>query len=208
MTVLAEPSNQRAADSALLAYTALREQILTGELPPGRTLSQVQLARDLGISRTPLREALQRLVEERLVVDDFNRQMRVSELQLDDFDQIYAMRIALEPIGIAVTVPTLTRQQQTTLTTHVDGMDEAIDSLDLRRFRSEHRAFHLGLTAAAGPRMSKIFIELWDHSERYRLSYLHHDYADPDSASLDRLRVSQVEHRGILSTALRADATG
>lgn len=205
MTVLAEPSTQPAADSALLAYTTLREQILTGDLPPGGVLSQAQLARDLGISRTPLREALQRLVEERLVVGDFNRRMRVSELQLDDFDQIYAMRIALEPVGIAATVPTLTGQQQASLAGHVNGMDEAIDSLDLQRFRGEHRAFHLALTAAAGPRMCKTLTELWDHSERYRLTYLHHDYADPDSASRDRLRASQVEHRDILTAALDAD---
>ena len=206
MTVLVELSTRgAAADSALLAYTTLREQILTGDLAPGRQLSQVRLARDLGISRTPLREALRRLVEERLIVGDFNRRMRVSELQLDDFDQIYAMRIALEPVGIAATVPTLTPQQQSALAGHVDDMDAAIDSVDLHRFRAEHRAFHLALTAAAGARMSKALTDLWDHSERYRLTYLHHDYDDPDSASLDRLRASQVEHRDILAAALGAD---
>ena len=208
MTVLTDLSTQRTADSALLAYTTLREQILTGDLPPGGMLSQAQLARDLGISRTPLREALQRLVEERLIVGDYNRRMRVSELQLDDFDQIYTMRIALEPIGIAATVPELSRQQQSTLAGHVCGMDEAIDSLDLQRFRAEHRAFHLAITAAAGPRLCKVFAELWDHSERYRLTYLHHDYAEPDSASLDRLRASQVDHRDILDAALVADPAG
>lgn len=192
-------------DSALLAYMRLREQILTGELAPGTVLSQVRLARDFGISRTPLREAVRRLVEERLVVGDFNRRMRVSELHLDDFDQIYAMRIALEPVGIAATVPVLDAPALADLAAHVDQMDAAIDRLHLKRFRSEHRAFHLALTSAAGPRIEKTLADLWDHSERYRLTYLQHDYAAPDSASAERLRTSQVEHRAILAGALDAD---
>lgn len=196
-----------ADDSALLAYTSLRAQILAGDLPPGTVLSQVQLARDLGISRTPLREAVSRLVEERLVIVDFNRRMRVSALELDDFDQIYAMRIALEPVGIAATVPRLDAQGRSDLATHVTAMDDAIEALDLKRFRSEHRAFHLALTAGTGSRMRKALADLWDHSERYRLTYLQHDYSEPDSASTERLRTSQVEHRVILAAALDADVS-
>lgn len=193
-------------DSVLLTYSTLREHILTGGLAPGAMLSQVKLARDLRISRTPLREAVRRLVEERLVVGDFNRRMRVSELHLADFDRIYAMRIALEPVGIAATVPGLGPTGLDSLAAHVDQMDVAIERLDLQSFRIEHRAFHLALTAAAEPRIGKILADLWDHSDRYRLIYLHHDHATPDSVSTERLRASQVEYRAILGAALDADA--
>lgn len=197
----------RTEDTAHFAYKTLRGDILTGDLAPGALLSQVQLAKDLGISRTPLREALRQLITEHLVTGDFNRQMRVSELQLGDVDQIYAMRLALEPIGVRATVPLLDEDAQVALIGHVEHMSEAIDDTDLSRFRIEHRAFHLGLTAGSGPRICNLLADLWDQSERYRLAYLHHDYADRHSASAERLRLSQDEHRTMLTAAVASDAT-
>lgn len=196
----------RTEDATQFAYETLRNKILTGDLEPGASLSQVQLARDLGISRTPLREALRQLITEHLVTGDFNRRMRVSQLRLDDVDQIYAMRIALEPIGIRATVPFLDADAQAVLIGHVERMTEAIDNGDLIRFRIEHRAFHLGLTTGSGPRICNLLEDLWDQSERYRLAYLHHDYADRQSASAERLRVSQDEHRIMLQAAVAGDA--
>ena len=211
MTVLpieGEPAAARADDSVRFAYTTLRSRILAGDLEPGSMLSQVQLAQTLGISRTPLREALNRLATEHLVTGDFNRRMRVSELNLDDVDQIYAMRISLEPVGIHATVPLLDPAQRHALTLTVQGMTTAIDGHDLERFRREHRAFHLGLVSGSGARMRALLADLWDHSERYRLAYLQHDYTDIDSASGERLRASQDEHRDILRAALEGDARG
>lgn len=194
-----------AADSVGSAYAALRADILDGVLEPGAVLSQVQLARELGISRTPLREALRRLMAEQLVTGDFNRRMRVSELNLEDLDQIYAMRLALEPLGVAATVPRLDQAERSELAAHVAQMSESIEVLDLEQFRREHRAFHLGLTAGSGSRMRSTLADLWDHSERYRLAYLHHDYGVPGSASAERLRISQDEHHAILDAAIAGD---
>ncbi len=196
----------RLEDSVEFAYRAVRADILSGALVPGAVLSQVQLATRFNISRTPLREALRRLVAENLVVGDFNRRMRVSELNLDDFDQIYAIRIALEPVAIAATLAEATPVFNAALIGHVDAMDAAIDDLDIDRFRAEHRAFHLGLTAGGGPRIARLLEDLWDNTERYRLIYLHHDYEDPASESTKRLKISQGEHRAIANAALAGDA--
>lgn len=204
--VCADWAPQPAENSMQIVYATLRDRILTGALEPGSVLSQVQLARQFGTSRTPLREALRRLIAEHLVSGDFNRRMRVSELNLADLDQIYAMRIALEPVGVAATLAHITTAQQAALSRSVDRMEEAIGRLDLEMFRREHRTFHLGLTAGAGTRLHATLGDLWDHSERYRLAYLQHDYGEPDSASADRLRTSQAEHRRILAAALTGDA--
>ncbi|BDZ41894.1 GntR family transcriptional regulator [Paraoerskovia sediminicola] len=195
-------------DAVAAAYSALREEILSGHLRPGAVLSQVQVAQRIGISRTPLREALRRLVSEGLVVGDFNRRMRVSELSLDDLDQIYAMRIALEPVAVRAAVPALTPPRRQHLVDEVARMQDAIDADDLETFRQHHRAFHLGVHAGAGERIEGTLADLWDHSERYRRSYLHVDQATGHGASPERLKISQQEHREILATAVAGDVEG
>lgn len=99
----------------------------------------MHLAARLGISRTPLREALRRLIAEGLVTGDFNRRMRVSELDLEDFDQIYAMRFALEPVGIQVTIPMLTDRERSELTCEAERMEAAEEAADRESFRRAHR---------------------------------------------------------------------
>ena len=187
-------------------YRRLRREILSGELSPGAVLSQVQVAARFKISRTPLREALKRLLAENLVVGDFNKRMRVSELNLQDFDQIYALRIAIEPMAVAAALPTWDAAGRRDLAEHVQNMEEAVARLDLVGFRGAHRAFHLGLTRGSGARVERLLEDLWDNSERYRLTYLHHNYDDPASAASQQLRISQTEHREILRTALDGDA--
>ncbi len=179
----------------------LRGAILDGTLAPGAAVSQVRLAADLGISRTPLREAIGRLMTEGLVVGDFNHQVRVVGLDLADLDQVYAMRLALEPLAITATVPTLVDSALRALAGHVEAMDEAIEAVAMVDFRAHHRAFHLGLTAGSGARLSASLATLFDHSERYRRIYLHEDARAPGAASRRRLELSQEEHRSILAAA-------
>ncbi len=196
---------ERPDDAVAFAHRRLRRAILDGALAPGAVLSQVRLAAEFGISRTPLREALSRLESEGLITSDFNRRVRVSELDLDDFDQIYAIRMGLEPVGIRATVGDLTEVEGAGLHAEVENMDAAIERSDMDAFRAHHRAFHLGLTARAGERIGRLLEDMWDHSERYRLAYLHYDMDRHGSALTDRLRTSQIEHRAILDAALAGD---
>lgn len=81
------------------AYEALRKMILTGELTPGQRLVEAQLARDLQVSRTPIREALGRLQRESLVMADSSG-LHVATFSIDDAVQLYECRIALEQISV------------------------------------------------------------------------------------------------------------
>jgi DNA-binding GntR family transcriptional regulator len=195
-----------AEDAVAAAYARLRDDVLLGRLRPGEMLSQVRLAQRLGISRTPLREAMRRLVAEGLVAGDFNRRMRVSDLSLEDFDQIYAMRLALEPVAVRAAVPSLTETRRAAVASAVDAMDDALAADDMERFREHHRAFHVGVYAGAGERIERALRDLWDHSERYRRVYLHADLATGRGASPERLERSQSEHREILAAVLDRDA--
>lgn len=193
-------------DAVAWAYSNLRSGILDGTIPAGTVLSQVTLARSMQISRTPLREALRLLASEGLVTGDFNRRLRVTSLDLRDFDQIYALRISVEPLAIRSTVPRLAQAEKSRLSTHVSGMDDALARTDMHGFRSNHRSFHLGLTAYAGPRVEALLAELWDHSERYRLRYMHADVDGLGGAMADRVAASQAEHRLLLQAAIEGEA--
>lgn len=203
-TTASEPA---AVDNVQRAYQWIRDQILTGQVSPGSVVSQVRLAEQLKISRTPLREALRHLTAEGLIISDFNRRIRISELDLADFDEIYAMRLALEPIGVRTTVPTLTSEQKDQLRQHVAMMEVAIEREDLQMLRIHHKGFHLGLVQQAGWRLNNTITELWDHSERYRRAYMHLDGQEPDEALVyERFRISQEEHENILEAALAGES--
>lgn len=127
-------------------------------------------------------------------------------LDLADLDQIYAMRLLLEPLAITATVPTLDDPGRRALAEHVDAMDEAIATGTMVDFRVHHRAFHLGLTAGGGARLRRSLATSSDHSERCRRTYLHQDARAPGRASRRRLELSRSEHRSILTAALAGAA--
>ena len=85
-------------------HAYLRECILDGTLTPGTKLSQVSLAEQLGISRTPLREVLRMLQEEGLVEIEPNQRTRVSGLDPQELDDVYASRILLETLALSMTI--------------------------------------------------------------------------------------------------------
>src|ERR1700680_5103985 len=82
----------------------LRQLILDGTVPPGTVLSQVQIAQEIGVSRTPLREALRMLQEEGLVLAEYNHRVRVAGIDIGEFEQFYASRIMLESLPLALTL--------------------------------------------------------------------------------------------------------
>src|SRR5215218_6524921 len=90
----------RSYSVADLAYERIRSLVLSGELAPGTRLGQVELAGRLGISRTPVREALRRLGGEGLVEGHSNHGFRVADLGLDAVLRRLEVRAILEP-GIA-----------------------------------------------------------------------------------------------------------
>ena len=78
-------------------YGVIRERILTGALPRGARVHQEDVAADLGVSRTPVREALRRLAAEGLIEMRTNRGARVTDLEPDDMRQPYEARLVVEP---------------------------------------------------------------------------------------------------------------
>lgn len=154
---------------------AVRRAILEGRLRPGEALSISDLAIDLGVSHSPVREALQRLSGQGLVVLRPARTAIVAPLELEDLQEIYRLRRLIEVDVAARAAPELSDEHIARLETELNAMrDEAVDSDD---FWNSHNAFHRALLAPVlTSRMERMITELWHAVERYlRIVYIETD---------------------------------
>jgi DNA-binding GntR family transcriptional regulator len=182
-----------------VVHEQLRQAILRGDVPPGPATSQLVLARELGVGRTPLREALRMLQSEGLVISEPNRRVRIAELSVVDAEELYVMRILLEAAAARMTVPTLTDNDIAEL----EGLMAQMDHLTRTNspIRDTHHQFHARLVKAAGPRVVSQITQLFDHAERYRAFASRTGTGEPDHHQLRR-----AEHRQILDAAAAGDA--
>ena len=161
-------TNGARRDNVEQVYTRVREAILEGEIAPGSVMSQVALADDLGVSRTPLREALRMLQSEGLVDAQANRRVTVKPISATDLEELVVMRVALETEAIRLSVERLEPEDLASLEGRLAEMAHFAKEKDYARWQAPHMAFHRGLTAAAGERVNALLAQLSDHAERYR----------------------------------------
>lgn len=198
----------RAGDIVVQVHAQLREAILSGDVRPGEKTSQAELARDLGVGRTPLREAVRMLQNEGLVLAEPNRRVEIASLSVEDVEELYVARIALELAAARITLPQLTESDIAELEglmaqmAHLGGggPDGNGHHDRIALFRVPHRAFHERFVMKAGPRLAALISELFDHSERYRRIY--------GAAAADHFARRQLEHRAMLDAAAARDADG
>ena len=141
-------------------YAVVRERILSGELPAGSRLPQTSLADELGVSRTPLREALRRLSTEGLVVLEANRGATVAGHDLGDMLHAWRARLALEPaaarLAAEARVPEALARMETAVSQQRLVAEDVAESFAL------NREFHLALVAASGnPHLEQFSRMLW-----------------------------------------------
>ena len=110
------------------AYKALRQIILQGDLASGERVVETKLAKQLRVSRTPIREAIGQLQREKLIVSDANGSLRVATLSATDATQLYDCRIALEQISAADSCQNITASQLKQLEEYVTLAEKAAQS--------------------------------------------------------------------------------
>lgn len=128
----------------------LREEILTSKLEPGTELGEVGLARSLGISRGPLREALGQLAAEGLVTIVPRHGAVVKRLTRQEFIDAYQVREALESLAIRLAVPRLSAAEKTKLHEMCAEMETQAAAGNTDRFFEINRQFHALLVHASG----------------------------------------------------------
>lgn len=138
----------RAPSLVQLAYEAIRDSILSGQVPMGERLIDVKLAKDLDISRGTVRDALSRLIDEGLVTDRPRQGMFVREFGPQDVIDIYNVRIALEPVAARLAV--LNHIDVSRLRELLGQMRAAAEEGDIRGVSMAEYEFHHEICQASG----------------------------------------------------------
>ena len=131
-----------------VVHRALREAIIRGILPIGKTLVTVSLAQEMGVSRTPVRDALSRLEALGLVRRD-GRSYAVIGLTPEDVDQIAFVRRLLESTAAELAATRISGSEIAFLQSLATGMYQAVEGGDPGTYRSLHRSFHAQIVSCA-----------------------------------------------------------
>lgn len=194
------PTPPVALTKSAYAYEELRRRILTGEIAHGSPLSQAQMAQEIGVSTTPLREALRRLAAEGLVELASHRDARVTPLTAEEARNLYVVREALDPMAAALAAEARTDGDVSAIREALQRLAPLNDAADLEAMTA-HRDFHRAVYAASrNPLLIGILEGLWDKADRYRQVGLH---GGKDSRQ-DQLRVRR-EHEEIADAVIAGD---
>ncbi|MGD0555848.1 MAG: GntR family transcriptional regulator [Streptosporangiaceae bacterium] len=178
----------------------LRGAIITGEMRPGQVYSAAALATDLGVSATPVREAMLTLAQEGMVEVARNKGFRVIELTDTDLDQITYLRRLIEVPAVAEIAAGLRHTEAAALRSAAEAIVKAADSSDLSEYLRADREFHLGLLALSG---NDVLVQIvGDLRSRARL------YGLRSLAQSGTLTSSADEHGQLLELVLAGDSEG
>jgi DNA-binding GntR family transcriptional regulator len=183
-----------------LAYTGIKEAIMNGSLPPGSLTSVPALSEALGVSRSPVREALVDLVSEGLVRFERNRGVRVVEQNQHDIEEIFDLRLLLEVPATRRALQFLGNRKKDELITQLQeeltAMHEHID--DEVAFMEHDATFHRILLDQSGNRRLSAFVtELRDQTRSLGISTVGRSRSLPDVLH---------EHQAILAAIQAGDA--
>lgn len=163
-TVPRKPTTQTPTHSATV-YKELRHRLVTGEIEPGTRLVELDLAADLGVSRTPIREALRRLESDGFVQRMPEGGIVASPMGPDDIGDIGLLRVEIEGVAAKLAVARATSRDWARLRALVDAFLE-VDDTDEEGLNAAHLAFHRAMYEIAfSPRLHGFL-------ENYLLPYL------------------------------------
>ncbi len=156
-----------------VVFNTLREAILKGDLKPGERLMELQLADKLGVSRTPIREAIRMLQQEGLAVTIPRRGAEVAGMTEKDMEDVLQIREALEILAVQLASEKITEEQIAQLEEKLTAFEEAIKTAEVKRIAQSDIDFHdLIYNAGENPRLVAMLNNLREQIYRYRVEYL------------------------------------
>ena len=156
-----------------VVFNTLRQAILKGELKPGERLMEIQLAQRLGVSRTPIREAIRKLELEGLVVMIPRKGAEVAKITEKSMRDVLEVRRALEELAIQLACGRITKEEIAVLENNANEFKKATKTKDLVEMAEADEAFHAVIyNATKNDRLIYILNNLREQMYRYRLEYI------------------------------------
>ena len=156
-----------------VVFKTLREAILRGDLKPGERLMELQLASKLGVSRTPIREAIRMLEQEGLAVTIPRKGAEVARMTLKDMEDVLEIREALDELAVQLACTRITEPQLARLQKVKEEFELFTNGDDVRQIAQADVAFHEIIYEATGnPKLVSMLNNLREQLYRYRVEYL------------------------------------
>ena len=178
-------------------YSVLRTAILDGAVPPGGQLRETHIAADLGISRSPLREAMTKLEEEGLIVKIPYRGSFVVEVSAQEVAEIASVRALVEPHAAELAAPALRGPERPRLKQIIEELHAATENNDIPASIDAHLRFHRLFYDFSGHGVLQSMWNSWENKLRLYLATDHRSYSD--------LHDIAVEHERLATVALEGD---
>ena len=166
-----------------VVFNTLRQEILTGKLKPGERLMEIHLANKLGVSRTPIREAIRKLELEGLVIMIPRRGAEVAQITLKNLKDVMEVRRALDVLAIELACERMAQEELDALYQACEHFSDAVKTKDTRMLAEADVAFHDQIVLSTGnARLIQLVSNLSEQMYRYRFEYL------KDASSHEMLR--------------------
>ena len=156
-----------------VVFNTLRQEILTGKLKPGERLMEIHLANKLGVSRTPIREAIRKLELEGLVIMIPRRGAEVAQITWKNLKEVLEVRRALDVLVIELACERMTPDSLEKLHIACDKFKAATKTLDTRKVAEADVELHdIIIESAGNRRLTQLLNNLAEQMYRYRFEYL------------------------------------
>ena len=156
-----------------VVFNTLREAILRGDLEPGERLMELQLASKLGVSRTPIREAIRMLEQEGLAITIPRKGAIVAGMTEKDMQDVLEIREALEELSVQVACDKITEEEIKKLAENKRLFEQSLETKNIKRMAEADVAFHdVIYQATDNPKLVNMLNNLREQMYRYRVEYL------------------------------------
>ncbi|MCI8608408.1 MAG: GntR family transcriptional regulator [Firmicutes bacterium] len=180
-----------------IVYEELKRQILIGEIAPGTRMMEVELADVMGVSRTPVREAIRKLEKEGLVTIEPRKGAYASDISIKDMVDVLEVRQGLEAMSAALAAGRIDEQQKEQLQELLEKYSEAVEKEDIEEIIKYDEAFHAKIVAISGNKtLIQIFSTVQELALRFR--YIYYD-------DFNRYESMPKEHRLIEKAIISGD---
>jgi len=156
-----------------VVFNTLRQAILTGELKPGERLMEIHLANRLGVSRTPIREAIRKLELEGLVIMIPRRGAEVAKITEKSMQDVLEVRRALDALSVELACERISEEELLQLKNACEEFEKATQTKDPKKIAQADVALHDIIVKATGnERLVQLVSNLSEQMYRYRFEYI------------------------------------